>query len=77
MSYQREKSDLFNEWLSVNSSDQNLTQETIRDISEAAYTASELYLIVDGVSLSVQDIILCWRIVEAIKSTGFPEELCM
>lgn len=47
-------------------------------VAEACYTLSELGLLPDDVtSISSKQMMLCWRVVEKIRETGFPEHLRM
>jgi hypothetical protein len=49
------------------------------DLTRALYAVSELGLWPDSVdSLSVDQAVMCWRIVERLRATGeFPRELAM
>jgi hypothetical protein len=45
------------------------------DIAEAAYTISEKQLL--EFDLTGDDLIFAWRVVEAIRRNGYPEDLTM
>ena len=49
-----------------------------RDISEALYSFEENNLFPDYVdSVSIEQAILCWKIVQRVRLSGFPKELRM
>ena len=49
-----------------------------RNLNEALYSVSELYIWPDDVdSVSDNQALLCWCIIEKIRKDGFPEELRM
>lgn len=49
-----------------------------RDLSEALYTFSELNIFPDAVdSVSIEQAIMIWQLVEQVRKNGFPEELRM
>lgn len=53
-------------------------QEFLSALNEALYTIDELGLWSDEIDcVSVEQVKLCWRIIEKIKTDGFPEELRM
>jgi hypothetical protein len=48
----------------------------LHDLREALYAVSELNLWPDDVnSVSAQQALLCWKIIEKVKASGFPDEL--
>jgi hypothetical protein len=46
-------------------------------LSEACYAVSELGIGFDGNSVSPEMATQCWKIVEAVRKNGFPDELRM
>ncbi len=53
-------------------------QEFWSSLDEVLYSMSELGLWFDEIdSVSKEQVMLCWRIIEKIKTDGFPEELRM
>lgn len=48
-----------------------------RSIEDALYAYNELGLWPDDVTVSAEQAIMCWRLVEALRKAKFPEELRM
>lgn len=71
------KTKAFNEWLDANSPTADAVGFTHKSFSEAAYTISELGFLGDDLGLTGSDLFYFWRVVEAIKRAGFPDDLKM
>ena len=51
--------------------------ELVGTLGEALYTMSELSLWPDGVSVSEEQVIMCWKVVEKMRREQFPDGLVM
>jgi hypothetical protein len=62
-------------WLGRPSAEPVSVRHSLRD---AVYTMSELHLWPDSVdSLSVDQVMMCWHLVEVVRKRSFPDELRM
>jgi hypothetical protein len=47
------------------------------DISEALYSFSEMGILPDGLTVSHEQAVMIWRLIESVRLFGFPEHLEM